>query len=156
MKKFSNVISLLVFLYRMSVDLTFEKFCQRWLLCTFKLTGRWKDRCACLCVCVRVSVYVCVCVCMSHRPTKYTIYVRFMAARFQKNSLLIVQYKMYKNLCGASQILWIWSSAHDLAVLVLSLSMIKSIIFAWSIWPGGNDLYQLGTSFKRADQRADP
>jgi len=121
--------------------------------------------CVCVCLCTCVCVCMCVCVCVSLPNQIYNL-CSLHGSQISKKFLLVVENCTKKNAWNES---WadsasaellrysrIWSSAHDFAVLDLLLNMIKSMISAWSIWPGRNDLYQLGTSFKRANQRADP
>jgi len=78
------------------------------------------------------------------------IYVHFLVARFQKMMLLIVQYLSFStNLVRATRYSRIWSSTQDYAVLFLLLNMLGLFISVRLKWSGGNNLYQLGTGWRR-------
>jgi len=87
------------------------------------------------------------------RPTRSLIYVHCLIARFQEIIYPIVQYK-YQNLVQIIRCSRIWSSAQDCAILFLFLNMVEWLISTWSIWSGGNILYQSCTSSQRANRRA--
>jgi len=83
------------------------------------------------------------------RSTQTMIYVHFLAARFKKFILLIVQYNfmMYKNLVRRIRCSRIWSSAPRLCGTGPD----------WLIrfrpkWSDGNILYQFGNRCRRAQQ----
>jgi len=92
--------------------------------------------------------------CNTHiRPTQPIMNLHFLVARFQKISLLIVQYK-YTNLVRRIRCSRSWSSVQDYAVLVLLLILVGWFISARSIWSAGNILYHLGISSHRISRRA--
>ena len=90
-----------------------------------------------------------------HAETHSIKYVPLQVNRFQKNILLIVQYKYLRSFSGDFNSL---ESHHpqDHAVMVLLLNLVGFFISNWPRWSGGNFLHHSCTSFEGASRKGQP